>query len=153
MTRKNRSTTLSDRPSWDAWALGIADAVAARGDCTRSKVGAVLLDRKRRVCMSGYNGTVSGERGCLTGFCPRGRLSYDQVPAGSDYGNCISIHAEENLLIHARREDLDGGTVYVTRAPCYRCLPRLKAAGVFRVVWRTETDYEAKVLDWGKHPC
>lgn len=122
--------------------------------------------------MSGYNGTVAGERGCLEGLCPRGRHyalpsgGYDPnscacgavwpchgaVAPGSDYGNCISIHAEENLLIHARREDLDGGTVYVTRAPCYRCLPRLQAAGVFRVVWRTETDYEAKVLDWGKKP-
>ncbi|MGW4446479.1 deoxycytidylate deaminase [Streptomyces sp. NPDC004682] len=141
---------MTERPSWDAWALGIADAVAARGDCTRSQVGAVLLDRKRRVCMSGYNGTVQGEKGCLDGFCPRGRLTYEQVPPGSDYGNCISIHAEENLLIHARREDLDGGTVYVTRAPCYRCLPRLKAAGVFRVVWRNETGYEARVLNWGK---
>ncbi|MGW0087815.1 deoxycytidylate deaminase [Streptomyces sp. NPDC003328] len=145
--------TLSNRPTWDDWALGIADAVATRGDCTRSKVGAVLLDRAHRVCASGYNGFVPGASGCLEGFCPRGRLTYDQVPAGSDYGNCIAIHAEENLLIHARREDLDGGTVYITRAPCYRCLPRLQAAGVFRVVWRTETGWEAKVLDWGKNPC
>jgi dCMP deaminase len=152
-TRTEGCTKLSERPSWDQWALGIADAVAERGDCTRSKVGAVLLDREKRVCASGYNGTVSGEKGCLAGACPRGRLTYDQVPAGSDYGNCISIHAEENLLIHARREDLVGGTVYVTRAPCYRCLPRLKAAGVFRVVWRTETDWDAKVLDWGRKPC
>ncbi|MFF5371375.1 deoxycytidylate deaminase [Streptomyces sp. NPDC013187] len=142
-------TTPSSRPSWDRWALGIADAVAPRGDCTRSRVGAVLLDRRRRVVMSGMNGTVPGEKGCLAGACPRGRLTYEQIPAGSDYGNCIAIHAEENLLINARREDLEGGTVYITRAPCYRCLPRLKAAGVWRVVWRTETDYEAKVLDWG----
>lgn len=144
--------TPSERPSWDLWALGIADAVATRGDCTRSKVGAVLLDPHMNVCGVGYNGTVRRKKGCLAGACPRGRLTYDQVPAGSDYGNCIAIHAEENLLIHARREDLDGGTVYVSRAPCYRCLPRLEAAGVFRVVWRTETGREAKVLDWGKKP-
>ncbi|MFB7782035.1 cytidine/deoxycytidylate deaminase family protein [Streptomyces vinaceus] len=140
----------SDRPTWDAWALGIAEAVAARGDCTRSRVGAVLLDRRRRVCASGYNGTVPGATGCLMGFCPRGRLSYAQIPAGSDYGNCIAIHAEENLLIHARREDVEGGTVNITRAPCRRCLDRLKASGVFRVVWSTETDYAARVLDWGR---
>ncbi|MFJ8930632.1 deoxycytidylate deaminase [Streptomyces sp. NPDC102364] len=137
------------RPSWDEWALGIADAVAPRGDCTRSRVGAVLLDRRRRVVMSGMNGTVPGEPGCLAGACPRGQLSYAEVPAGSDYGNCIAIHAEENLLINARREDLEGGTVYVTRAPCYRCLPRLKAAGVARVVWRTEFGSEATDLDRG----
>lgn len=136
------------RPPWDIWALGIADAVALRGDCTRSQVGAVLLDKKHRVVMTGYNGTVPGKVGCLGGFCRRGRLTYDQIPAGSDYGNCISLHAEENLLIHSRREDLASGTVYVTRAPCYRCLPRLEAAGVHRVVWRTETGTEAKILGW-----
>lgn len=143
----------TERPSWDEWALGVADAIATRGDCTRNQVGAVLLDRRRRICAAGYNGAAPGEKGCLEGACPRGKLTYDQVPAGSDYGNCISIHAEENLLIHARREDLDGGTVYITRSPCYRCLPRLKAAGVFRVVWFTETGYEAEVLDWSKRPC
>ncbi|WP_369272421.1 deaminase [Streptomyces sp. R11] len=135
------------------WALGIADAVSTRGDCTRSQVGAVLVDHLRNVCAVGYNGTVPGKDGCLKGRCPRGRLTYDQVPAGSDYGNCISIHAEENLMIHARREDLRGGTVYVTRAPCYRCLPRLQSAGVWRVVWRTETGYEATVLDWAQNPA
>lgn len=145
--------TTRKRPTVDEWALGIADAVSVLGDCTRSQVGAVLLDRRKRICGSGHNGSAPGEPGCLEdGWCPRGRLSYDQIPAGSDYGNCIAIHAEENLLIHARREDLEGGTVYVTRAPCYRCLPRLKAAGVFRVVWRTETGIDAKVLDWGKQP-
>lgn len=146
-------TTPTKRPSRDLWALGIADAVAPMGECVRSKVGAVLLDRKGRVVMDGYNGVPPKEKSCLDGVCPRGRLTYEQVPAGSDYGNCVAIHAEENLLIHARREDLEGGTVYVTRAPCYRCLPRLKAAGVWRVVWRTETGYEAKVLDWGMKPC
>ncbi|MFD7553006.1 deoxycytidylate deaminase [Streptomyces sp. NPDC059835] len=148
-TTTTRITEPSERPPWDEWALGIADAVAPRGDCTRSRVGAVLLDRRRRVVMSGMNGTVPGERGCLAGACPRGLTTYDEIPAGSDYGNCIAIHAEENLLIHARREDLDGGTVYVTRAPCYRCLPRLKAAGVARVVWRTESGWDVKVLNQG----
>lgn len=143
----------SERPRWDEWALGVADAVAARGDCTRSQVGAVLLDRRRRLCAAGYNGTPPGEKSCLTdGWCPRGRLTYEQIPKGSDYGNCISIHAEENLLIHANREDLRGGTVYITRAPCERCLTRLRVAGVWRVVWRTETEWDAKVLDWGSQP-
>ncbi|WP_234431758.1 deoxycytidylate deaminase [Streptomyces sp. NRRL S-241] len=146
-TTTKKATAASERPSWDEWALGIADAVALRGDCTRSQVGAVLLDRRGRLVMSGMNGVPSGERGCLTGACPRGRTTYDEIPAGSDYGNCIAIHAEENLLIHARREDLDGGTVYVTRGPCYRCVPRLKAAGVCRVVWRTESGWDDRLLN------
>ena len=119
--------------------LRVADAVSLSGDCIRSQVGAVLYDRRGRLVMSGHNGSVPGKPGCLEdGACPRGQLSYDEFPAGGDYSNCIALHAEENLLIHARREDLEGGTVYVTRAPCYRCMPRLEAAGVHRVVWRAD---------------
>ncbi|MFJ6660540.1 cell division protein DedD [Streptomyces sp. NPDC091377] len=131
------------------WALGIADAVSTRGDCTRSQVGAILMDQLRNVCAVGYSGTVPGKDGCLKGRCPRGRLTYDQMSAGSDYGNCISIHAEENLMIHARREDLRGGTFYVTRAPCCRCHPHLQSAGVRRGVRRTQTGYEPRFWTGG----
>ncbi len=61
------------RPDWDRWALGIAQAVAMRGDCTRRQVGAVLLDQNHRVIGCGYNGGPSGGESCLAGECPRGR--------------------------------------------------------------------------------
>lgn len=31
------------RPTWDTWLLNLAEAVATRADCTRSRVGAVLM--------------------------------------------------------------------------------------------------------------
>jgi dCMP deaminase len=65
--------TARARPDWDAWALGIADAVAKRGDCTRRQVGAVLLDQDHRVIGCGYNGGPAGGESCLAGECPRGR--------------------------------------------------------------------------------
>lgn len=61
------------RPDWDAWALGIAEAVARRGDCTRRRVGAVVLDVRHRIIGAGYNGTRPGGPSCLAGGCPRGR--------------------------------------------------------------------------------
>lgn len=60
------------RPGWDAYFLGIARAVAARGDCTRAKVGAVIA-RGHRIVSTGYNGAPAGHPGCLEGACPRGR--------------------------------------------------------------------------------
>jgi len=44
MTRSEPWVQPFTRPSWDDWALGIAHAVATRGDCTRSQVGALLMD-------------------------------------------------------------------------------------------------------------
>ena len=66
-------------PGWDDYFLGIATAVSARAKCTRRRVGAVLtIDH--RIIATGYNGAAPGEDDCLMGACPRGQLSYDDVP-------------------------------------------------------------------------
>lgn len=121
------------RPDWDAYFLGIADAVAARADCERRRVGAVVV-KDRRIRATGYNGAPAGEPGCIT--CPR-RTS--NVSPGSSYdtgpGQCVSVHAEANALLYCDREDLRGSTLYITTNPCDGCLKLIRAAGVSRVVW------------------
>lgn len=65
--------TITRRPPWDKYFLGIAEAVSKRGDCTRRQVGAVIVDQNHRVISAGYNGTAPGQKSCLEGACPRGR--------------------------------------------------------------------------------
>lgn len=116
------------RPDFDTYFLNIAESVAARSDCERSRVGAVVTN-ERRIRSTGYNGAPAGRPGCAT--CPR-RTS--GVAAGSDYGNCVAIHAEANALLYCNREDLIGATLYITREPCDGCQKLIAAAGVVRVV-------------------
>ena len=117
------------RPDWDTYFLGIARAVSARSDCERDRVGAVVV-KDRRVRATGYNGAPAGKPGCIS--CPR-RLS--GVEPGSDYGNCVAIHAEANALLYCDREDLIGATLYITRAPCYACSKLIDGAGIARVIY------------------
>lgn len=126
---------MEERLSWDEYFLEISKAVSLRGDCTRSQVGAVLVSRDHRIISSGYNGTVPGNPGCLEGACPRGKLSYEELPAESDYGNCISTHAERNAILWANPSQRQRSTLYVTRRPCVGCKELLLAVGVERVVW------------------
>jgi dCMP deaminase len=125
------------RPTWDEYFLRIAYAVAERADCRRAKVGCVIVDDRKRIVSTGYNGAPSGDAGCLAGHCPRGLLTETEVPPGYNYdegpGRCVSIHAEANALLYAGR-DVRGGTLYVTKQPCPTCTKLLRGAGITRVV-------------------
>jgi dCMP deaminase len=125
----------SDRPGWDAYFLNGAEWAASRADCTRSKVGAILVNAQNDVRGVGYNGPPAGVPGCLTeGACPRGQLSYEQCAANTDYSNCTADHAERNAIWHARPEERAGGTLYTTRAPCPACWTLIRASRIARVV-------------------
>lgn len=150
-----------ERPGWDDYFLAIAQAVSLRADCTRRKVGAVIV-RDHRIVSAGYNGSPAGMAGCLSdGACPRGRhyeltvegTSYDppacscglpwpcpeSVPPMSSYdtgpGSCIAVHAEANAILYAGREACIGATIYVSCAPCEGCKRLVCAAGLSRILW------------------
>lgn len=128
------------RPNWTEYFLGVAKAVSVRGDCRRSKVGAILVDRDRRIRGAGYNGAEPGGPSCLAGKCPRGLQSYEDVAPLSSYAetgpaSCIALHAEQNLVLYTSPDERAGGTVYITREPCDPCLRMLRASGVIQIWW------------------
>ncbi len=135
------------RPDWHEWALDIAVTVATRADCSRRQVGAVILDADNRIISTGYNGYPAGKPGCASaGACPRGLLSYDEVPKDSAYSGvhapCEAIHAEENAILYARTS-LVGSTLYVTDKPCPNCERLINGTGIRMVYWSTPgTDYQ-----------
>ena len=138
-----------NRPSFDTYYLAIADAVALRGDCRRSQVGAVLVSRSKHTATFGYNGTSTPKApGCLEGHCPRGLQSYAALAPGGDYANCIAVHAEENALYNSG-DWSEGGTMYITRAPCDDCIRLLTNHDIHRAVWvdrSTDGDVELSAV-------
>uniref|UniRef100_A0AAU7GXB4 dCMP deaminase n=1 Tax=Streptomyces phage Kamino TaxID=3158857 RepID=A0AAU7GXB4_9CAUD len=111
-------------------------------DCTRSQVGCVILNKRKRILGVGYNGLPPGIPGCATaGNCPRGRLTRDECAPDSDYANCAADHAERNAIRDAldkgiHPDELKGSTIYVTRKPCPACQTLITAVGIERVVVR-----------------
>lgn len=128
--------TVTGRPGWDQYFLGIAVAVSRRGECTRSQVGAVLV-KDKRIRSTGYNGAPAGAPSCLDGACPR--ATSNAVPGVSSYEDpatfCIAIHAEANALLFASKDDCDGAMLYITRAPCHGCERLIRGSGVAQVVY------------------
>lgn len=126
---------MKPRPTWDEWGLLLALTVAKRADCSRSQVGAVLMSPDHRIISTGYNGAAPGKVGCLDGGCPRAASA---VQPGSSYdsgpGTCIAIHAEQNALLFAPMQAMEGATLYVTREPCQGCLRTISGTGISAVV-------------------
>lgn len=124
-----------DRPTIEQWGLRMAQTASIRGECTRRKVGALVLDGYRRVVGVGYNGAPAGEPSCLDGACPR---AFSDVPPGSSYdtgpGSCIAIHAEANALLDAGRL-ARGGWLLVSEEPCDGCLRLARGARIETVSW------------------
>lgn len=124
------------RPDWKEYWLNVTKAIAGRADCSRRKVGAVIVDANNRMVSSGYNGSPPGGPSCLAGQCPRGQST---VSPGSSYdtgpGSCIALHAEQNAIIWASPERLKGSTLYITDAPCEGCQRLIAGVGIVAVVY------------------
>lgn len=123
------------RPSWDQYFLGVAHTVALRSDCRRARVGAVVVDTAHRIVSTGYNGVSAGKPGCSDGLCPRGLLSYAELPTDSLVDNCIAFHAEVNALLCSDRFRHTGGTIYVTKLPCPACQRWSRAAELQEMIY------------------
>lgn len=128
-------TDAVSRPDWDEYFLGIAKAVAARADCSRRQVGALIVDTDHRIVSTGYNGSPPGGKSCLAGECPRAQS--DVLP-GSSYdtgaGSCVANHAEGNALIWGDPQRFKGATLYCTDEPCEGCSRLIAGVGIERVV-------------------
>ncbi|MES9972304.1 MAG: dCMP deaminase family protein, partial [Candidatus Thiodiazotropha sp.] len=86
-----------------------------------SQVGAVITDGNRIVSL-GYNGFAAG---------------VEDKQERLDDRDCklnLTIHAEENAMIFAKR-DLTDCTVYVTHPPCPRCASKLIQEEIGRIVY------------------
>ncbi|MGD6876957.1 deoxycytidylate deaminase [Bacillus infantis] len=127
----NKEESEIKRKEWDYYFMDIAKNVATRATCDRLHVGCVIVQGKR-IVSTGYNGSVNGQDHC------------DEVGhLHNEEGRCIrTIHAEQNAILFANREELKGATAYITHQPCENCAKLLVQSGIERIVF--EKEYENK---------
>lgn len=122
--------------------------VKANSRCTRRQVAAALVGVKdNQLYAVGWNHLPVGR--CDKGQCPRGQLSYEQLPAYADYaGNCDAVHAEvaaiRSLAAMAKPPKC---VLYVTERPCGDCAHVIeKTAWVKNVVVVNKRSAQLKTL-------
>jgi len=121
------------RPSWDQYFMDIARQVAARSNCMKRQVAAVIVAEKR-IISTGYNGTPRGVRNCNEGGCPRCNGFSE---SGKNLEECLCSHGEENAIVQASYHGIAirDATLYTTYSPCLMCSKMIINAGIRRVVY------------------
>lgn len=139
--------------------LDIAETVLERGTCLRRNFGAIIV-KNDEIISTGYTGAPRGRQNCLDmGVCIREKM---QIPRGTRYEMCRSVHAEANCIISASRRDMMGACLYLVgrekstgeyvkdASSCSMCKRMIINAGIEKVYIRDdEKNYRVvNVSDW-----
>ena len=129
---------MSSRPDKNRYYCNIAQMVGTRSTCLRRRYGAVIV-KNDSIISTGYNGAPRGMPNCVDlGVCLRNQLASEK---GTDYSLCCSVHAEQNAITCAARENMIGATIYIVGinvedgtyadpSPCIMCSRMILNAGV-----------------------
>lgn len=97
--------------SWIDYFLNMARTASSRSNCIRAQVGAVIVGPDKMIKATGYNGTPSKVESCAErGYCYR---IENNIPSGTQYETCRSIHAEQNAIIQAGLDRCKDATMYI----------------------------------------
>ena len=127
---------------WNDYFLEIAKTCATRSKCFRAKVGAVIVGEDKKIKATGYNGTPSKVVSCYElGKCYR---IENNIPSGTRYETCRSIHAEQNAIIQAGQDRCQGATMYIYghNFICILCKRFIVQAGIKDVYLKKDDDSE-----------
>ena len=106
---------------WNKRFIELAQFISTWSKDPSSKIGAVIVDRNRRIISTGYNGFARGVSDERSRYDNR-ELKYRMV-----------LHAEENAILFAKQK-LDGCSIYVTvMPPCSHCAALIIQSGIKNV--------------------
>lgn len=148
-----------DRIDKHNYYLDICETILERGTCLRRNFAAIIV-KNDEIMSTGYSGAPRGRKNCSDlGYCKREQLN---VPRGTRYELCRSVHAEQNAIISARRHDMIGSSLYLVgkeeksreyvenASSCSLCKRFIINAGIEKVIIRDTKDKYRIVLvdDW-----
>lgn len=114
--------TIPEKANWDERFLGMAHLVSTWSKDPSTKVGAVIVDKNKRIVSTGFNGFPKGIHDFSFRYDNK-MLKYKMI-----------VHAERNAILFAQR-DLAGCTLYTWPVPCCaECAAMVIQAGIKKVV-------------------
>lgn len=161
--------------NWDQTFLKTAQLISEHSTCCRVQVGAVIAKNKRIISI-GYNGVRSGETHCEEHFkelfekeiwekrktsefkypteehfnvdkaFEKWKFNSEFLEMHGKFSLEKELHAEQNAILFAERDQLKDSTIYCTVSPCISCSKVIIVSGITRVVYSTLYDRETQGL-------
>lgn len=137
--------------------LDISETILERGTCIRRNYGSVIVNNDE-IISTGYTGAPRNTPNCCDmGICLRQEMN---IPRGTQYELCRSVHSEVNAIISASRKEILGGTLYLVGKEkdgslvknadcCIMCKKIIINSGIDRVIIR-DTKSEYRIVEVSK---
>jgi deoxycytidylate deaminase len=107
------------RPSWEEYALLLANTASLRSEDPYIKCGACVLRHDNSVAALGYNGSISG---------------YDIDWSDRDKRRPFVSHAERSALRYCKPGEAK--LIAVTLSPCQSCIIDIAMFGIKKVIYQ-----------------
>ncbi len=129
--------------SWDEYFMGVAILSSLRSKDPNTKVGACIVNDKKRIVGIGYNGLPYG--------CSDDEYPWEREGGFLDTKYPYVVHAEPNAILNSTTS-LENATLYVTLFPCHECAKLIIQSGIKEIVYMgdkydgTESDQASKKM-------
>lgn len=133
--------------NWQDYFMEIAKTVSMRSNCLRAQVGAIIVDEHKKIKATGYNGVPTKVISCMEkGSCYR---KENNIPSGTMYETCRSIHAEQNAIIQAGEANCRNNTMYIYghNLICILCQRFIVQSGIKKVYLQKDKNQEITCVD------
>lgn len=121
--------SLSKHITWDEYFMGVAKLSAMRSKDPSTKVGACIVNTKKRIVGIGYNGFPYG--------CHDKDFPWEREGDFLDTKYPYVVHAEPNAILNSTTK-LDDATIYVTLFPCNECAKLIIQSGIKEIVFLSD---------------
>ena len=129
--------------SWDEYFMSLALLSSQRSKDPATQVGAVIVNKNKRIIGIGYNGFPHG---CSDDDLPWGKSGQwedTKYPFGKFFCRTLTpilnefsvCHAEMNAILNKNQAECSGSTIYTTLYPCYECAKLIIQSGIENVIY------------------
>lgn len=129
MLKKNKGEFMGKSKeyiTWDQYFMGVAKLSALRSKDPNTKVGACIVNEKKRIVGIGYNGLPYG--------CSDDEFPWEREGEFLETKYPYVVHAEPNAILNSTNK-LDDATLYVTLFPCNECAKLIIQSGIKEIVY------------------